>query len=84
MLEVGQRAIVALTHVNCATRHISVRAGAHGYNVLDYGVSALENDFDDVILLRAALEDACTKKEVLQACAKYKRHATVQCALVCA
>lgn len=74
MLKVGDRAIIRVT---CATkeRFIAVRAGSDGYNVLQYGNDALCNDFNNTVLLVAALEDATTHDAVLTACTKYARYA---------
>lgn len=68
MLKKGTRAIVKVGD----TRTISVRAGVN-YNVLDYGISALCNDFDNEILFRSALEDARTPEDVLVAAKRYYR-----------
>ena len=67
MLKKGTRAIV---QVGCRT--ISVQSG-EDFNKLNYGISALSNDFDNEIMFRAALEDAKTPEDVLKAAKRYYR-----------
>jgi len=67
MLKKGTRAIVQI-----GNRVISVQSGIN-FNKLNYGISALSNDFDEEIKFRSALEDARTEDDVLAAVKRYYR-----------
>lgn len=75
MLKKGTRVVIAVSQ-SCGNpdRHISVKSGSDGFNVLHYGNSALSNDFKDEVLFRSALEDAKTSADVMAAARKYARY----------
>lgn len=75
MLKKGTRVVIAVSQ-SCDNpyRYISVQSGKNGFNVLNYGISALSNDFKDEVLFRSALEDARTADDVLSAARKYARY----------
>ena len=76
MLKKGTRAIV-----KAGNRIISVQSG-DDFNKLNYGISALSNDFNDEILFRSALEDARTPEDVLAAAKRYYRYGKIDVSLI--